>query len=236
MADTDKETQAPTAPPAGETQTPAPAASPAPAAASTEKTEDTAATQAKGTETETKQPDKSFPITAEEISLIETESANGFFPECKKAIDAYKAGADDKAKTDAAKSFLTNWAKEKTVHILKTNESLKDVNELIKDKLSQAKELTLEDYVKMVEENPEAKTALLKVMENGAQGGETPEGQTPANVPATDSSKTPQGGETPEGQTTTDAPAADSSKTPQEGEEDPWISKALSRLRSKKLY
>ena len=87
MADTDNQTQAPTAPPAGETQTPAPAASPAPAPTSAEKTEDTAATQTEGTEAETKQPDKSFPITAEEISLIETESANGFFPECKKAID-----------------------------------------------------------------------------------------------------------------------------------------------------
>lgn len=232
MADTDNQTQAPTAPPAGETQTPAPAASPAPAPTSAEKTEDTAATQTEGTEAETKQPDKSFPITAEEISLIETESANGFFPECKKAIDAYKAATDDKAKTDAATSFLTNWAKEKTVHILKTNELLKDVNELIKDKLSQAKELTLEDYVKMVEENPEAKAALLKVLESGAQGGETPEGQTSSATPTADSSKAPQENKDDEDPDTQWDTYADTT----ESEEDPWISKALSRLRSKKLY
>ena len=222
MADTDNQTQAPTATPAGETQTPAPAPTPA------EKTEDTTAIQTEGTEAETKQPDESFPITAEEISLIETESANGFFPECKKAIDAYKAGTDDKTKTDAAKSFLTNWAKEKTVYILKTNESLKDVNELIKDKLSSTNELTLEDYVKMVEENPEAKAALLKVIENGAQEEKTSGGQTPA----ADSSNTPQEVKDDEDPDTQWDTYTDTT----EAEEDPWISKALSRLRSKKLY
>lgn len=227
MADTDNQTQTPAETPAGQTQTPAPATPPTstPTSTSTEKTKDAAATQTEGTKTETKQTDESFPITAEEISLIETESANGFFPECKKAIDAYKAGADDNAKTDAAKSFLTNWTKEKTFYILKTNESLKNVNELIKDKLSQAKELTLEDYVKMVEENPEAKTALLKVLENGAQENKTTESQAPTAASAADSSKASQGDKANE------APADTT-----EGEEDPWISKALSRLRSKKLY
>lgn len=232
MADTDNQTQTPSAAPAGQTQTPAPATPPAPTPTSTEKTEDTTATQTEGTEAETKQTDESFPITAEEIGLIETESANGFFPECKKAIDAYKTGADDNAKTDAAKSFLTNWTKEKTFYILKTNELLKDVNELIKDKLSQAKELTLEDYVKMVEENPEAKTALLKVLENGAQGNETTEGQTPTTTPATDSSNTTQEDKDDEDPDTQWDTYTDTT----EGEEDPWISKALSRLRSKKLY
>lgn len=232
MADTDNQTQASTATSAGETQTSAPAASTAPASTPAENTEETTAIQTEETGAETKQPDESFPITEEEISLIESESVNGFFPECKKAIDAYKAGTDDKAKTDAAKSFLSNWAKEKTVHILKTNETLKDVNELIKDKLSQTNELTLEDYVNMVKENPEAEAALLKVIENGAQGGETAEGQTSATASTENSSNTPQ-----ENKDDEDADAQwDTYTDTIENEEDPWISKALSRLRSKKLY
>lgn len=232
MADTDNQTQASTATSAGETQTPAPTASTTPASTPAENTEETTAIQTEETEAETKQPDESFPITVEEISLIETESAKGFFPECKKAIDAYKAGTDDKAKTDAAKSFLTNWAKEKTVYILKTNESLKDVNELIKDKLSQTNELTLEDYVNMVKENPEAEAALLKVLENGAQGGETAEGQTSTTPSTENSSNAPQ-----ENKDNEDADTQwDTYTDTIENEEDPWISKALSRLRSKKLY
>lgn len=220
MADTDKQTQ-----------TPAPAQPSTP-----EQAEKTDATPAPTEGTETKQPDASFPITAEEIGLIEKESANGFFAECKKAIDSYKTVTDDKAKTEAAKSFLTNWAKEKTVHILKTNESLKGVNELIKDKLSQATELSLEDYVKMVEENPDAKAALLKVIEGGAQGGESTEGQ--ATPPAADN--------TPSENTSSESGQKDEDEDPDsqwdgyydttESEEDPWVRKALSRLRSKKLY
>ena len=230
MADTDKETQ--TQAPGGQAPTPAPA--PAPASAETTETTETSAAPTEDSKTETKQPDGSFPITAEEISLIEKESANGFFTECKKAIDAYKAGADDKAKTDAAKTFLTNWAKEKTVHILKTNESLKEVNELIKDKLSQAKELTLEEYVKMVEENPDAKAALLKVLESGAQGGDSTEGQTPA--PTADSSRDSDSSSSTQDDDGDPDSNWDVYTDTTESEEDPWVRKALSRLRSKKLY
>ena len=162
-------------------------------------------------------------ITKEDIELMKNDDTKIYFPQCEKFITDYKSAQDDETKTKCLEGILQNFAKEKTVYILKTNEELNPVRELIKDKMDSV--VDLDSFIKAVIENEEAKATLNKILDSESTTTGTGNTDTGNNSEA----ETVTGGS---GETTT-VNAEDGAF---EGEEDPWIRNTLSKLRSKNLY
>ena len=65
-------------------------------------------------------------ITKEDIALIQDPNNKETFPKCAAAIEAYKAAKDDESKKQQAILVLQNFAPEKTLHILKTDQRFEE--------------------------------------------------------------------------------------------------------------
>lgn len=117
------------------------------------------ATKAQSSEPESKNEEQSSSpssITADDIKIIEDENNKDYFPNCSAAIKTYKESENDDEKKKAIETFLTNFVKEKSLYILKTDERLGDV----RAKLGNAEYDSVDSFVEAVKQNQEALAAL----------------------------------------------------------------------------
>lgn len=195
-------------------------------------------------------------ITKEDIELMKKDKET--FQKCSAALDSYAAAKDDNSKKKAAIEVLQNYAPEKTLYILKTDERLEPIRKKIEEggKLGEMKDL--KTFIQLAKELAPGELDTLM--------SETPSQQPPAEQTGTPESAEAQSGPTQaengtnpqsgsdSNNSTPPAPAEASVGTPATApaqpendasnnddkkeveEEDPWIRSTLSKLRSKKLY
>lgn len=181
-------------------------------------------------------------IKKEDIELMKKDKET--FQKCSAGLEAYAAAKDDESKKKAAIDILQNYAPEKTLHILKTDERLAPIRKKIEEGGKLAEMVDLKSFIQLAKELalPEL-TALMedKPSTNGNEGSgkeETP----PTN--GNDGDTSGKEGNPPTDDTEDDKDeAGDSHEVYQvdmdqnvENEEDPWIRSTLSKLRSKNLY
>ena len=185
-------------------------------------------------------------ITKEDIELMKKDKET--FQKCSAALETYAAAKDDESKKKAAIEVLQNYAPEKTLHILKTDERLEPIRKKIEEggKLGEMKDL--KTFIQLAKELAPGELDTL-MSEAPAQQPPTEQSGTPeSTAPQQDDAKkddapassgaptttptTPP--TTPPTQPESDTQGGDSKK--EDEEEDPWIRSTLSKLRSKNLY
>ncbi len=170
-------------------------------------------------------------IEKEDIELMKKDKET--FQKCSAGLEAYAAAKDDEAKKKAAIDILQNYAPEKTLHILKTDERLAPIRKKIEEGGKLAEMIDLKSFIQLAKELalPEL-TALMEDQPptSGNEGDTSGKEETPTN------------NDTKDAEDDKDE-AGDSHEVYQvgmdqnvENEEDPWIRSTLSKLRSKNLY
>lgn len=198
-------------------------------------------------------------ITKEDIELMKKDKET--FQKCSAALETYAAAKDDESKKKAAIEVLQNYAPEKTLYILKTDERLEPIRKKIEEggKLGEMKDL--KTFIQLAKELAPGELDTL-MSETSAQQSPTGQTGTPESTDAqsgdqpkdsqAENSTNPQN-DTESSNSTSQAPAESSEGAPttaptqpendasnngdkKEDEEDPWIRSTLSKLRSKNLY
>ena len=180
-------------------------------------------------------------ITQDDIALIKDEKNKNYFPKCLAALEAYGSAADENAKKQQAVAFLQNYAPEKTLYILNTDERLGEVRKKISEAGKWEAVKDINSFVTIAQEIAGAEIA--KFMEqNGnvsSQNNNTKNVPSETEQPASESAGGAEGQGPANGQgpaETTEKPAETTEEVKAQEEEDPWIRSALSKLRSKNLY
>ena len=177
-------------------------------------------------------------ITKEDIELMKKDKET--FQKCSAGLEAYAAAKDDESKKKAAIDILQNYAPEKTLHILKTDERLAPIRKKIEEGGKLAEMVDLKSFIQLAKELALPELTALMEDQPPTSGND---GDTSGNDGDTSGKEgNPPTDDTKDAEDDKDE-AGDSHEVYQvdmdqnvENEEDPWIRSTLSKLRSKNLY
>jgi hypothetical protein len=103
-------------------------------------------------------------ITEEDITLLKNDEMKSYFPQSAANLEALEVEEDNEKKIEYAKNILLNFPKEKSLFILKTNDTLKSTFEALGSDVEQVTDL--DSFVNLVASNEEAKSKLKNALEN----------------------------------------------------------------------
>lgn len=115
-------------------------------------------------------------ITEEDIALLKNDETKNSFPQSVANLEALEAEEDNEKKIEYAKNILINFPKEKTMYILKSNETLKSTFDALGSDADKATDL--DSFVNLVSNNEEAKANLKNVLEGNSEEKKTEEKNT----------------------------------------------------------